>query len=40
MTRLVVVVPLKEGAWKKARTAFEAVMKKAGKTVGAAPKAA
>jgi hypothetical protein len=30
-------VPLKEGAWKKARSNFEAVMKKAGKKVGAAP---
>ena len=30
-------VPLMEGAWTKARTAFEAAMKKTGKTVGAAP---
>jgi len=33
-------VPLKEKAWKKARKAFEAQMKKAGKSVGEAPKAA
>ena len=32
-------VPLKEATWKKARGTFEAAMKKAGKTVGAAPKA-
>jgi len=32
-------VPLKEKTWKKARKAFEAQMKKAGKTVGDAPKA-
>ena len=32
-------VPLKGKTWEKARKAFEAVMKKAGKTVGAAPKA-
>ena len=32
-------VPLKEGSWKKARKSFEEVMKKAGKTVGPAPKA-
>jgi len=33
-------VPLKEKTWKKARKAFEAQMKKAGKTVGEAPKKA
>lgn len=33
-------VPLKEKTWTKARKAFEAQMKKAGKTVGAAPKKA
>lgn len=33
-------VPLDEKTWKKARKAFEAQMKKAGKTVGAAPKKA
>jgi hypothetical protein len=33
-------VPLNEKTWKKARKAFEAQMKKAGKTVGAAPKKA
>ena len=32
-------VPLKEKTWKKARKAFEAQMKKAGKTFGDAPKA-
>ena len=32
-------VPLKKGAWEKARKAFEGAMKKAGKTCGAAPKA-
>ena len=32
-------VPLKEKTWKKARKAFEAKMKAAGKTVGEAPKA-
>lgn len=32
-------VPLKEKTWKKARKAFEAQMKKAGKTVGEAPPA-
>lgn len=32
-------VPLKEKSWKKARKAFEAKMKAAGKTVGEAPKA-
>ena len=32
-------VPLKEKNWKKARKAFEAKMKEAGKTVGEAPKA-
>ena len=32
-------VPLKEATWKKARGTFEAAMKKAGKAVGAAPKA-
>jgi hypothetical protein len=31
-------VPLKEKTWKKARKAFEAQMKKAGKTFGDAPK--
>jgi hypothetical protein len=31
-------VPLSEKSWKKARTAFEAQMKKAGKTFGDAPK--
>jgi hypothetical protein len=31
-------VPLKEKTWKKARKAFEAQMKKAGKTAGDAPK--
>jgi hypothetical protein len=31
-------VPLKEKNWKKARKAFEAKMKEAGKTVGEAPK--
>ena len=31
-------VPLKGKTWEKARKTFEAVMKKAGKTVGAAPK--
>ncbi len=30
-------VPLMEGAWTKARTAFEGAMKKTGKNVGAAP---
>jgi hypothetical protein len=30
-------VPLKDSTWKKARTNFEAVMKKAGKKVGPAP---
>jgi len=33
-------VPLKKKAWKAARKAFEKQMKEAGKTVGAAPKAA
>lgn len=33
-------VPLTEKTWKKARKAFEAQMKKAGKTFGAAPKKA
>ena len=33
-------VPLSEKTWKKARKAFEAQMKKAGKTVGEAPKKA
>jgi hypothetical protein len=33
-------VPLKEKTWKKARKAFEAQMKKAGKTFGDAPKKA
>jgi hypothetical protein len=33
-------VPLKEKTWKKARKAFETQMKKAGKTVGEAPKKA
>ena len=32
-------VPLKEKTWKKARKAFEAKMKAAGKTLGEAPKA-
>ena len=32
-------VPLKEKTWKAARKAFEAQMKKSGKTFGAAPKA-
>ena len=32
-------VPLKEATWKKVRRNFEAAMKKAGKTVGEAPKA-
>lgn len=31
-------VPLRESTWKSARQAFEAQMKKAGKTFGAAPK--
>lgn len=31
-------VPLSEDGWKKARTSFEAAMKKAGKKVGEAPK--
>ena len=31
-------VPLKKEAWAKARTNFEAAMKKAGKTFGDAPK--
>jgi hypothetical protein len=33
-------IPLMDGAWKKARAAFEAAMKKSGKTVGAAPEKA
>lgn len=33
-------VPLSDKTWKKARKAFEVQMKKAGKTVGAAPKKA
>ena len=33
-------VPLNDKTWKKARKAFEAQMKKAGKTVGEAPKKA
>ena len=33
-------VPLKDETWKKARKTFEAAMKKAGKKVGEAPKAA